>query len=316
MSFYNGFMSTTQAINTINARRTALAVSGMLEQQLASSEQAEARRLRLEGLKSVVFEGAKIVREAGTLLPTSAPAAFYLALRAAPIFGANGVRDADLPDFHDKAFHHDVAIRRNEIEQSARQSVNMATATRIERITQLDAIVPQVRALAAWLQLVPLEKGPLNSLSSNEGGFRGLVNIVCFVFFGSLLVFWIVGLFAPIVAGLLGLLMWAYIPVVIAQHLRSPGLRQKAAQILSIAGLSLPPSLGVWRIKENAAEIQTSLAGVPEIAGLGASDLDPGQVQAVAAHLDTERSQLWQQVFGSFEAQAPSSTHAISRSLQ
>jgi hypothetical protein len=316
MSFYNGFMATTQAINTINARRTALAVSGMLEQQLASSEQSEARRLRLEGLKSVVFEGAKIVREAGNLLPTSAPAAFYLALRAGPIFGTNGVRDADLPDFQDKAFHHDVATRRNEIEQSARQNMDMSTAARIERITQLDVIVPQVRALAAWLQLVPLEKGPLNSLSSNEGGFRGLVNIVCFVFFGSLLVFWIVGLFAPIVAGLLGLLMWAYIPVVIAQHMRSPGLREKATRILSTAGLSLPPSLGVWRIKENAAEIQTSLASVPEIAALGAADLEPHQVQEVAARLDAERRHLWQQVFGSFEVQAPVSSHAVSRPLQ
>ncbi|MDQ2668637.1 MAG: hypothetical protein M3Z05_21965 [Gemmatimonadota bacterium] len=315
MSFYNSFMSTTQAINTINARRTALAVSGMLEQQLASSEQAEARRLRLEGLKSVVFEGAKIVREAGTLLPTSAPAAFYLALRAAPIFGANGVRDADLPDFQDKAFHHDVAIRRSEIEQSARQSVDMATAARIERITQLDAIIPQVRALAAWLQIIPLEKGPLNSLSTNEGGIRGLVNIIGFLFFGSLIVFWLVGLFAPIIAGLLGLLIWAYIPVVVAQHVRSPGLRQKATQILGTAGLSLPPSLGVWRIKENAAEIRESLAGVPEIAGLGASDLEPSQVQAVAAQLDTERSHLWQQVFGPFESQAQPSTHAISRRL-
>jgi hypothetical protein len=300
MSLYNGFMTATQAINTINARRTALAVNELL----ASEEQAEARRLRLDGLKNVVFEGAKIVREAGTLLPTLAPAAFYLALRARPIFGANGVSDADLPDFQDKAFHHDVATRRNEIEQSARQKMDMLTATQVERITQLDAIVPQARALAAWLQLLPLEKGPLNSLSINEGGIRGLINSVGFLFFGSLVVYWIIGLFAPIIAGLIGLLIWACIPVVIAQHLRSPGLREKATRILATAGLSLPPSLGVWRIKENAAEIRTSLAGVPELQVLGSGDLDPRQVQDVATRLDAERSRLWQDVFGTLETQA------------
>ena len=261
MSLYNGFMATTQAINTINARRTALAVSGLL----ASEEQAEARRIRLEGLKNVVFEGAKIVREAGTLLPTSAPAAFYLALRAGPIFGANGVRDADLPDFQDKAFHHDAATRRNEIEMSARQQMDMSTATRVERITQLDAIVPQVRALAAWLQVLPLVKGPLNNVSANDGGIRSLINSIGFLFFGGIMVYWIIGFFSPIAGGLLNLLIWAGIPVVIAQYVRSPELRAKAVQIMSAADVVLPPSIGTWRIKENAAEIRTSLAGVPEI---------------------------------------------------
>jgi hypothetical protein len=267
----------------------------------------------LEGLKSVVFEGAKIVREAGTLLPTSAPAAFYLALRAAPIFGANGVRDADLPDFQDKAFHHDVAIRRNEIEQSARQSVDMATATRVERITQLDAIVPQVRALAAWLQIIPLEKGPLNSLSINEDGIRGLINTIGGLFFAGCIVYWVIGLFAPIIAGLLCLFLWAYIPVVLATHLRSPGLREQATRILDIAGLSLPPSIVTWRIKQNAVELRANLAGVPEIAALGSADLAPSQVQEVATRLDTERSQLWQQVFGPLEAQSRIPTPGISQ---
>jgi hypothetical protein len=313
MSFYNGFMATTQAINTINARRTALAVSGMLEHQLASDEQAEARRQRLDGLRNVVFEGAKIVREAGTLLPTSAPAAFYLALRAGPIFGANGIRDVDLPDFQDKAFYHDVATRRHGIEQAARQNMDVSTAARVERITQLDAIVPQVRALAAWLQLLPLLKGPTSSLSSNEGGIRGLINSIGFLFFGGLIVFWIVGLFAPIIAGLLGLLIWGGIPVVVAQHMRSPGLREKATRILNAADLTLPPAIGAWRIKQNAAELRTNLAGVPEIAALGSTDIEPSQVQEVVVRLEAERSRLWQEVFGSIEGLLQLPAAAISR---
>lgn len=308
MSLYNGFMATTQALNTINARRTALAVSGLL----ASEEQAEARRLRLEGLKNVVFEGAKIVREAGTLLPTSPPAAFYLALRAGPIFGADGIRDAELPDFQDKAFHHDVATRRQEIETSARQIMDMSTAARVERITQLDTVVPQIRALAAWLQLLPLVKGPLNHVSANEGGVRSLINSIGFLFFGGLLVYWIIGFFAPLAGGLLGLLVWAGIPVVIAQYLRSPGLREKAVRILSAADVTLPPSIGTWRIKQNAAELRTSLAGVPEIEALGSTDLDPSQVQGVGARLEAERSQLWQEVFGKLDSSGHSSARALS----
>ena len=294
---YQGFMAATQAINTINSRRTAIAVDTLLEHQLSKDAADEARRRREAGLKQVVFEGAKIVHEARRVFPTSAPAALYLALRAAPIFGPAGVKDSDLPEFQDKTFHHEATRAWRDVETTAREALSGSGAVaEVEHLTWLETATPLVRRYAAWAAIADLLKGWGNTISNEDGAFSDILTVIGTRFVG-LIACSIVGMFSPVLAGFLILVVLATLPKALVRAVKAPGIRKRAAAIFAEIGEPLPSSISDEIVEREVVKLREVLQPVPGFGALGAQPLPAARAREIAVELQAEHDALWRRVF-------------------
>jgi hypothetical protein len=295
MSVYRGFSAAAQAATAVNARRAALAAEASLDHQLAAHDAAERRRERLEGLRQILFESAKVVREAGTVLQITPAASYYYARQVAPIFGPGGVSDADLPDLADKRFHHETATARASVETAAARVLGRDATADIDRIVWLDAVLPALRRYAALRALQSLAR-------RNHFSYAAIKRTA----FGSMLK-WALAAFA--FAALCSLLSttlativaWVGCPLAAYGGYRDwqasnrlAAAWPEAAAIAAAGGEPFTKDTTDQMLAERATELRSALAQ----RGCGADLLDADDSRPAVDQLSLERGIRWDRTFG------------------
>jgi hypothetical protein len=308
MSMYRGFMAATQTANTINTRRTALAVDALVQHQFTATAEAEARREREGALKQVVFDGAKIVQEAKVLLPQSPAAALYLSLRARSIIGPGGVTDTDLPDLQDKAFCHQTASAARDVESHARAGLQGQFAGQVERITALEAAIPLLQQYAALAEIEALVNGRTTTLNGNERGLRGTINMVGGALIGGMLLTAVLDIFSSVAGGVCVLVFLGLAVLAFLQGMNRPRLVRRATAILAGIGEAFPVGLTDTQVRQRATELRARVESLPVVTSLGQSPLSHDAAREDASRFQTEHDSLWRQTFAHLDTAGPLSS--------
>jgi hypothetical protein len=291
MSMYRGFMAATQAANTINTRRAALAAQALLAHQ----ETAQARQAYVEGLRQTLFEAASVVQDAGTALATAPAAAYYLTRRVAPVLDTGGLDAADFPDLSDKAFHRQATQAYRQTLTTASRALDSDTRTVAERLVFIDTVSPELLRYAAWRDVVGLiAQGYRPDATQSPVVLFGLPLLV--LWFGSYAIHGFLTFLPDTLAWAISVGAVGYV-LIKFWFMRRMRLEGGAENLLQAVGEQVPLGMtaDVWR--ERVAHLRSRL----ERSGVSATLLATGDVRAEVARLTEERTSLWARVMGALD---------------
>ncbi len=282
MSAYETLMLGMEAANTVNVRRTRAVV----EELAAHHANAEVRRAHIEALRNTVFDAAKVVSRAADVLPQSAPAAYYLALRSAPVLGPEGIPDSAFPDFGDKSFHHQAAAQLAAVSQAARSQLDASTTGGVERVVWLESVIPLLRSYLTWSEIQSLIRGGERSFNTMPAFGIGRFLIAMM---GAGLLMQITGrFFLPFLLAGAGYALWTY-----RVGARTRAVTEEAQQIAARGGEAFALGTTDDQVRTYVEQLTTTLSQ----SGITVDPARPENTRSTLDQLSAEFGAIWGRLF-------------------